>query len=118
MVKIGYGEEYSGHLTSPESPFCAAAEETLSAKSDAIADFRWRGFNSGCEAGVRANLFGTPTLVWGPGSLEHAHSMNEHVDFCDVQLAAARFTQFTLRWAQVKEDQLCYQSQAQSKTPC
>jgi hypothetical protein len=65
----------------------------------------WHGFNSGCEAGVRANLLGTPTIVWGPGTLEHAHAMNEEIDFRDVQLAAEQFTRFTLRWAQVKEDE-------------
>jgi acetylornithine deacetylase len=117
-VRIQYSEEYSGHRTSPEDAFCRAAEECIPAKPDAMAGFRWRGFNSGCEAGVRANLLGMPTIVWGPGSLEHAHATNEQIDFCDVQLAAECFAKFALNWVQLKEKGICYPSRAQSETTC
>ncbi|HKD36224.1 MAG TPA: hypothetical protein VKB78_05465, partial [Pirellulales bacterium] len=62
--------------------------------------FSWRGFNSGCEAGLRANLTNTPTLVWGPGSLAQAHAVDEYVRWDDVSRVACMFTDFIHLWAE------------------
>ena len=45
---------------------------------------KWRGFNSGCEGGLRFKLHQTETLVWGPGSLAQAHRADEHVPIQEV----------------------------------
>lgn len=98
-MEIGFGEEYQGYTTAPDRLFCQMAEECVGQTWDG-----WRGFNSGCEAGVRANLLGTPTIVWGPGSLEQAHAVDEWISFRDIELAAEHFTQLVLSWVQRKKD--------------
>lgn len=99
-LQISFCEEYRGHMTPIDHPFCALAQHCVE-KSNEIGHWEgWRGFNSGCEAGVRANLLKTPTLVWGPGTLEHAHSVDERIEWRDVQLAARRFADFALAWGQ------------------
>jgi len=71
-IMLTFIETYAGHRLSPDHRLgkCAAAAATLVTK--ARKPFDWCGFNSGCEAGLRANVLNTPTLVWGPGSLMQA----------------------------------------------
>ncbi len=91
-VEIQFTERYDGHCTSSQSPLCQIAMRATVGKHD------WSAFNSGCEAGTRANLLGTPTLVWGPGSLSLAHADNERIRFSDVRRVAASFTRLILDW--------------------
>lgn len=105
-LKISFSEEYVGHLTPPTDPLClsaagAAERFLLPAENPAgsPSSASLGGFNGGCEAGLRASLQGSPTLVWGPGSLAEAHAANEFVDFSDVQRVACMFTDFLLRWS-------------------
>jgi acetylornithine deacetylase len=88
---IQYREAYPGHWLSPNHPLCQAARPTID-------HTEWEGFNAGCEAGLRANLLGTPTLVWGPGSLAQAHAADEFVSFDEVEDVAMQFMQLALRW--------------------
>jgi acetylornithine deacetylase len=37
------------------------------------------GFPAGCDARHLHNVAGIPTLVFGPGDLQHAHSIDEHI---------------------------------------
>ena len=60
--------------------------------------FSLAGFNSGCEAGLRANRTQTPTLVWGPGSLAQAHAVDEYVVWDDVCRVTEMFTQFITQY--------------------
>jgi len=77
-------EQYFGHRTPPSSVLCSAAAEAAGTKI-------WSGFNSGCEAGLRARLHQTPTLVWGPGSLAQAHAVDEYVELQQLKSVAAQF---------------------------
>jgi acetylornithine deacetylase len=99
MISVVFTEIYSGHRTDSADPFIVAADEAIgaSARSTGISGQRI-GFNSGCEAGLRANLQGTPTLVWGPGSLEQAHSIDERIEWTSVQKAAQLFEAVARRW--------------------
>lgn len=101
-VLIVFGETYPGHRTAPNHHLCAIAESIVNARpsaSDTAPAFtRWTGFNSGCEAGMRATRLATPTLVWGPGDLAHAHAADEHVAIADLESAAADFAQLARRW--------------------
>ncbi len=94
-VTIAFSEEYAGHRTPADHPFCQLAQTV----TEPLTCFEWSGFNSGCEAGLRAQLFGTPTLVWGPGSLAQAHAVDEYVDFADVRRCAGQFANFARAWA-------------------
>jgi len=92
-IEVSFSENYSGHKTSTDSVLCHSAEEAV---KKLIAGNRltwngWSAFNSGCESGIRSGLHGTPTLVWGPGSVTEAHSPNEFVIFKDVEICAELF---------------------------
>lgn len=99
-IAVAYPETYRGHRLAPSSDLCAAARRAM---TDRVNGFVWSGFNAGCEAGVRAAVHGTPTLVWGPGKLEHAHATDEHVRFEDVQACAECFARLAMDWCNVKE---------------
>ena len=98
-LDIVFSETYFGHRTSPDSELCRCVESVLN-DSKKILQWKWSGFNSGCESGVRASLHKTPTLVWGPGSVRYAHSPNEQIVFKDIQLCAELFIKTALRWIQ------------------
>jgi acetylornithine deacetylase len=84
-------EQYQGHSTALSDPLCVAA-----AKAAGVVN--WSGFNSGCEAGLRANLLGTPTLVWGPGSLAQAHAVDEYVELAEVEKVAGRMADMAVEY--------------------
>jgi acetylornithine deacetylase len=93
-----FTENYLGHYTSPESDLCKAAEFAVeNTPQDEFSGWdSWSAFNSGCESGIRTRLFGTPTIIWGPGSVEHAHSPNERVKFDDIRYCAEVFVRTVL----------------------
>jgi acetylornithine deacetylase len=101
-ITVQFSEVYSGHRTDPGHPFCVLAETTVqSAALELPESERWAGwsaFNSGCEAGLRASLRKTPTLVWGPGSLAQAHAVDEYIEWFSVERSAKLFTEFAQRW--------------------
>ncbi len=86
-VAVAFTEEYHGHVTDVQEAVCRAAMAAVAPWQDCP----WAGFNSGCEAGVRWFLHGTPTLVWGPGTLGHAHAADESIGFSEVANAAELF---------------------------
>jgi acetylornithine deacetylase len=94
-IGVVFSEEYAGNATSADHPLCTIAENVV--KENARWQ-GWYGFNSGCEAGVRANVHQTPTLVWGPGTLERAHAVDERIELSEVQTAALMFAAFAQRW--------------------
>ena len=103
-VAVTFPETYPGHETDCEIPLCrmaGAAVEVVASDGNNAAP-RWAGwsaFNSGCEAGLRAGLLSTPTLVWGPGSLAQAHAVDEFVPWGDVRAVARQFVAFSRQWA-------------------
>jgi acetylornithine deacetylase len=92
-VTVEFSEEYTGCRIAVDHPLCRSAEAAVGSAFDG-----WVGFNSGCEAGVRTRLHGTPTLVWGPGSLEQAHAVDEYVSFGDVELVAGYLAKLAREW--------------------
>ncbi len=98
QLQICFAEEYQGHRLNPGHALCQCAEEAVQRQAT-DEPFQWCGFNSGCEAGLRANLANTPTLVWGPGSLAQAHAVDEYVNWSDVRQMAGTFTDFIHAWA-------------------
>ena len=103
-IVVSFKEEYSGHRTPTDAPFCVIAEDVIKkiAEGEKAAQLNWKGwtgFNSGCEAGVRANLHGTPTLVWGPGNLAQAHAADEFINFQDIEVFAKLMTHLAAAWS-------------------
>ncbi len=102
-LTVTFPETYPGHRTASDIPLCqmavAAVEDVAGDGNNGAAVWLgWSAFNSGCEAGLRANLLGTPTLVWGPGSLAHAHAVDESVAWADVRTVAERLVRFARAW--------------------
>ena len=103
-VTVTFPESYPGHHAATEISLCrtaCAAVEAGTLVSDNPSPLwsGWAAFNSGCEAGLRANLLGTPTLVWGPGSLAQAHAADECVPVAQVRTGAERFARVARSWA-------------------
>jgi acetylornithine deacetylase len=89
-------ERYHGHSTHIDSELCQAAAQAAGVE-------KWSGFNSGCEAGLRARLLGTPTLVWGPGDLAQAHAVDEFVDLRQVAETAEQFARLATIFCGVQQ---------------
>jgi acetylornithine deacetylase len=89
-ILVCFTEAYSGHRCDPDSSFGKCAR--------LVAPGPLSAFNSGCEAGLRAGLHNTPTLVWGPGSLAQAHAVDEYVEWSQVEAGAHLFAEFALKW--------------------
>jgi acetylornithine deacetylase len=98
QLRIRFVEQYHGHRLESNHDLCRCAAAAV-AENSSHEPFAWAGFNSGCEAGLRANHCQTPTLVWGPGSLAQAHAVDEFVDWAAVRQVAEMFTHFIARWA-------------------
>ncbi|MBV8780112.1 MAG: M20/M25/M40 family metallo-hydrolase [Phycisphaerae bacterium] len=105
MITVDFREIYLGHSLSAGDPLARTAAETMrKLRGNTSVECLPAGFNAGCEAGLRANLLGTPTLVWGPGSLEFAHAIDERIEWSEVQTAARLFTAVAETWCVAKPD--------------
>ncbi len=102
-IKTDFIEEYSGHATAPEHPLCRLAERILQINERKLAWKGWKAFNSGCEAGLRWRRQGVPTLVWGPGSLEQAHAVDEFVDLTAVRDTAVYLALLAYYWTRERD---------------
>ncbi len=100
---INFAEEYPGHRLEPTHPLCQYAHQALADEGEKLV---WQGFNSGCEAGLRAVRMATPTLVWGPGSLAQAHGINEYVNLHEVEQVALRVARLAIHWNYQKSGQV------------
>lgn len=47
-----------------------------------------RAMTASCDAWLYNNVAGIPTVVFGPGSLAHAHGKDEHIRLADIMTAA------------------------------
>ena len=97
-LEIEFSEEYGGHELSAEHPLAQCALAAMTDIGLTASSMSWRGFNAGCEAGLRWGIDQTPTLVWGPGSLEQAHGMDEFVELKAVHEAARSFALCAIHW--------------------
>jgi acetylornithine deacetylase len=69
----------------------AAAEEVLGPRPAA-------GWNASCDARLFFHRGGMPTLVFGAGDLERAHSLDEEIRLEDMLRAAEVLVRFLVRW--------------------
>lgn len=97
-LDIEFSEEYGGHELSKQHPLAQSAVAAMTDIGLTAKTMSWRGFNAGCEAGLRWGMDQTPTLVWGPGSLEQAHGVDEYVELKAVHEAALSFALCAIHW--------------------
>jgi acetylornithine deacetylase len=62
------------------------------------------GWNVSCDARLFARLGGMPTVVFGPGRIEDAHSAGEKISMADVLTAAETLILFIERWCGLVPD--------------
>lgn len=62
-----------------------------------------RGFESACDA-MTLMLWGdTPAIIYGPGSLENAHEINEKIYVPDIVKAVRELAEFIVRYCGISE---------------
>lgn len=61
-----------------------------------------RAMTAACDAWFYNNQVGVPTVVFGPGSLGHAHSKDEHIRLDDIMTAASALVDFVLAYGQLE----------------
>jgi succinyl-diaminopimelate desuccinylase len=68
-----------------------------SARAVRRTDVRLKGFEATCEAPFFSVNRGIPTLVFGPGSIRHAHTIDEYVEVSEFLDAARIYADFVAR---------------------
>ncbi len=71
--------------------FHAATQETEAQKTIT-------GWNVSCDARLFAKIGAMPTLVFGPGDIQDAHSTAEKIHLSEIVTAAETLIRFTERW--------------------
>ena len=56
------------------------------------------GFTATCDASFLANIAHTPTVIYGPGRLEQAHTADEYVEVRELVAAAKTYAALALRF--------------------
>jgi succinyl-diaminopimelate desuccinylase len=72
--------------TAADHPLVRAVVEALGAVRGTAPVVR--GFTGGTEAGILCRTYGMPMVIVGPGQLEQAHQVNEHVEVAELAQAA------------------------------
>jgi len=60
------------------------------------------GWNVSCDARLYAKVAGVPTVVFGPGAIEAAHSVGENMPLEQLRLAAKALVAFIVDWCGVE----------------
>ncbi len=81
--------------TPPDHPFVEAFHEATR-RTDAAEDVT--GWNVSCDARLLAKVGGMPTVVFGPGSIQDAHSAGECVRMDDILTAAETLVRAVEEW--------------------
>ncbi len=81
--------------TPPEHPFVQAF---AAAAQQAGTPEEVTGWNVSCDARLFAKVGGMPTVVFGPGRVEDAHSVDEKVSMADIVKAAETVVRMVEEW--------------------
>ena len=86
---------HDAHVVDPEHPLPAGLVETC---RDVGVPTEISAMTASCDSWFYNNQLGIPTVVFGPGSLGHAHSKDEQIAMDDIHAAAATLATFAGRW--------------------
>ncbi|HLA85260.1 MAG TPA: M20/M25/M40 family metallo-hydrolase [Thermoguttaceae bacterium] len=92
---LGFTYRHDSHVLDPAHPLvqglsCCCAEGGMAAEVDAM--------TASCDSWWYNNMLGIPTVVYGPGSLAHAHGSNEQIRLSEIADAGRVLTAFVMRW--------------------
>jgi len=86
---LEYEDFLDAWITSPEEPFRRLVEQAL---TETGIEFKPIVFRGCTNVNISAGTMGIPSLIYGPGKLEHAHKPNEHLDIEELLLSANVYT--------------------------
>jgi len=90
-----------GNMLAVDHPLVTTMQESL--KKQGV-DSKIDAMRAACDAWQYANTVGIPTIVFGPGSLNVAHSANEHIPIKEIMDAAEALLDLILTYSStVKE---------------
>ncbi|MBW1961612.1 MAG: ArgE/DapE family deacylase [Deltaproteobacteria bacterium] len=87
-----HNDSYETPVTDPLVQAFRAAAKATDAQDNIV------GWNVSCDARLFAKLAGMPTVVFGPGDIEHAHSSAEKVHLSEIVVAAETLIRFIEKW--------------------
>ena len=94
-VDVEFIYRHDCHVLDPGHPLAATLRQccgdwNLPAEVDAM--------TASCDSWMYHNQLGIPTLVYGPGTLSHAHSNEEQIAVRQIAEAGCVLSDFVLRW--------------------
>ena len=96
LPEVEITERFPAFETEPRDPFVEnlqMAFESLTGTPAVI-----QGFNSGCDAYIRSVYAKSPTVIFGPGSLDHAHCVDEFVPLQELFTCADTLAEMIGGW--------------------
>ena len=82
--------------TSPSERIVRCAQDAIAAVTGKAVSPT--GFCGGCDMSKLVNISHIPTVIFGPGSMENAHSPNEFVDLAQLETAARVYERLIRRF--------------------
>jgi acetylornithine deacetylase len=84
-LTVSYGGIHNeAYATDPRSPFVQRVSAAVSRQGGSASPSR--GWNASCDARFFSRLLGLPTVVYGCGDLERAHSADERVSLGQLEI--------------------------------
>lgn len=96
IPRVEFGEKYPPYEIGAESPLVRTMEKAIN--ESANIEYTISGFNSGCDAYIRAIHGCSPTVIFGPGSLANSHCPDEYVASEEVITCAKVLAYTILEW--------------------
>ena len=91
---------HDSSVIDPEHPL---PQCLLGCGRDSGTELRVSGMTASCDAWFYNNQVGVPTVVYGPGTLKHAHSKDEQIDVRSIGVAAEVLAAAALRFCEEGE---------------
>lgn len=95
-VEVRWYQETGAFFTDPDEP---VVQTLQSAARDCGRECRIGGFAAGCDGPLLRNLAGIPTVVFGPGTIRQAHTIDEYVELEQYWEAIRSIALFVWRWS-------------------
>ena len=94
-VKLEFMYRHDSHVLDPEHPL---VEELMRSSGDWALPVEVDAMVASCDSWSYNNELNIPTVVYGPGNLGHAHSMEEQIALAEIFEAGCMLTDFAARW--------------------
>ncbi len=96
VPEVEITERFPAFETEPRDPFVENLQMAFESLTGAPAVIQ--GFNSGCDAYIRSVYAKSPTVIFGPGSLDNAHCVDEFVPLPEVFACADILVDTIVGW--------------------